>query len=354
MANENLKPARGAQGNPLNRFMRQALVQAHIEGLDDFESVQPNTQLFFEQARSVVNKINSPDLGIMFSINPYQGCEHGCAYCYARPTHEYYGLGAGLDFESKIMVKQNAPALLEKFLQRPTWKPAPISLSGNTDCYQPLERKLQITRKLLAVLWQYRNPVGVITKNRLVVRDMDILKNMAQHGLVHVYISITTLNEDLRRVLEPRTTTSRMRLQTIQDLSAAGIPVGVMVAPVIPGLNDHEILNIAAAAAQSGAVAMAYTVVRLNGAVAEVFEKWLQRHFPEKFKKVWSQIEALHGGTVYNNRFGSRLRGEGQWADVIRQTASLARRKYFYNRAMPPYNLAAFRAGGSPTLFDNL
>lgn len=354
MHNEKHKPERGAQHNPLNRFRQQAYVNSHPEGIDEYSDVMPRTQVFFENARAVVNEVKSPDLGMMYSVNPYQGCEHGCAYCYARTTHEFYGFSSGIDFESKIMVKQNAPELLEKFLQRPSWKPAPIALSGNTDCYQPLERKLQITRRLLEVLWRYRNPVSIITKNRLIVRDIDLLQKMSRLNLVHVYVSVTTLNEDLRRVMEPRTATARMRLQTIRELSAAGIPVGIMMAPVIPGLNDHEILNVAEEAAASGARVMGYTVVRLNGTIAEVFERWLRENYPERFDKVWNQVKTLHGGTVHDNQFGRRLSGEGQWAGIIRQTVRTAQRRFFSGGAMPDYNYKLFRRNGMAELFDGL
>lgn len=354
MNHEKHKPARGAQHNPLNRFRQQAYVSMHPEGIDEQDDLLPGTQIYFEYARTVVNEVASPDLGIMYSVNPYQGCEHGCAYCYARTTHEYYGLSAGLDFESKIMVKQNAPALLEKFLQRPSWKPAPIALSGNTDCYQPLERKLQITRRLLEVLWRYRNPAGIITKNRLIVRDIDLLQKMARLNLVHVYLSVTTLNEELRSKMEPRTATARLRLQTIRELSEAGIPVGIMMAPVIPGLNDHEIMKVAEAVAAQGARCMGYTVVRLNGTIGEVFEKWLRENFPDRLNKVWNQIKSLHGGVVHDSRFGKRLSGEGRWAEMIRQTVRMAQRRYFKGRSMPAYNCSAFRRSGMAELFDAL
>lgn len=354
MPNEKHKAPRGAQHNPLNRFRQQAYVCEHPEGVDEPVDVLPHTQVFFENARTLVNEVNSPDLGIMYSANPYQGCEHGCAYCYARTTHEFYGLSSGLDFESKIMVKQNAPELLEKFLQRPAWKPAPIALSGNTDCYQPLERKLRITRSLLEVLWRYRNPVSIITKNRLIIRDLDLLQKMARLNLVHVYFSVTTLDEDLRRVMEPRTATGRMRLQTVRELSEAGIPVGIMIAPVIPGLNDHEIVKVAEAASANGAIALGYTVVRLNGTIAEVFEKWLRENFPERADKVWNQIKTLHGGEVHDNRSGRRLSGEGKWAELIRQTVRIVQRRFFSGCAMPEYNLKLFRRNGMVGLFDEL
>jgi DNA repair photolyase len=230
---------RGAQIKTGNKFLKAQYVTDHLEGLDEPLLSSPATQVFYESAKKVVNKVESPDLQGMYSINPYQGCEHGCIYCYARNTHEYWGFSAGLDFESKIIVKQNAPDLLEKFLLHPEWNAAPIMVSGNTDCYQPLERKLEITRKLLMIFSKYRHPVGMISKNSLVTRDLDILSDLAKDNLVHVHISITTLNEDLRRVMEPRTASARKRLLTVEALAKAGIPVGIMNAPIIPGLNHH-------------------------------------------------------------------------------------------------------------------
>jgi DNA repair photolyase len=344
---------RGAQHHPFNRFLKQSYVHRHMEGLDEAQAVQPHTQIYYEEARTVINQVNSPDLGMVYSLNPYQGCEHGCSYCYARPTHEYYGFSAGLDFESRIMVKRNAPILLEKTLANPDWQPAPIALSGNTDCYQPLERSYRLTRQLLEIFVRYRHPVSIITKNRLILRDVDLLQELSRQDLVHVYISVTTLNDDLRRIMEPRTTTSHLRLQTISALSQAGIPVGVMIAPVIPALNDHEILNIAKAAANHGARTASYTVLRLNGSVADVFEKWLRLYFPDRFGKVWNQIRSLHDGQVSDFAYGRRLRGTGLWADMIEKMMQTARNRYFADRQMPPYNLRAFRRGGMLSLFTD-
>src|SRR5882672_9259681 len=240
---------RGSQIKTSNKFLKAAYVTDHIEGLDEPLLDAPQTQVFFETPKKVVNKIDSPDLHGMYSINPYQGCEHGCIYCYARNTHEYYGFSAGLDFESKIIVKQNAPRLLEQHLLHKNWNAVPIMLSGNTDCYQPQEKKLEITRTMLKVMAQYRHPVSIISKNSLVLRDLDLLQDLASDDLVHVYISITTLNEDLRRVMEPRTASSLKRLQTVEGLAKAGIPVGIMNAPIIPALNHHEIPQVLKAAA---------------------------------------------------------------------------------------------------------
>jgi DNA repair photolyase len=235
---------RGSQIKTENKFLAAHYVTDHIEGLDELLLNNPVTQVFTETAKKVINKVNSPDLGMMYSANPYQGCEHGCVNCYARNTHEYYGFSAGLDFESKIIVKKNAPELLEQELLQRSWQPAPIMLSGNTDCYQPQERFYQLTRKMLQVFARYRHPVSLITKNSLIARDIDILKDLASENLVHVMISITTLDEDLRRLLEPRTASAVKRLKTIEALAQAYVPVGVMNAPIIPGLNHHEIPRI--------------------------------------------------------------------------------------------------------------
>jgi len=345
---------RGAQVKTENRFLKAQYVTEHPEGLDEPMYSSPETQLFFEQPKTIVNKVTSPDLGMAWSLNPYQGCEHGCVYCYARNTHEYYGFSAGLDFESKIMVKKNAPALLEKFLLQPGWQPVPISVAGNTDCYQPVERKLEITRGLLKVFARYRHPVGLITKNSLILRDLDLLKDLASDNLVHVYISITTLNEELRRIMEPRTASAIKRLKTIEALASAGVPVGIMNAPIIPGLNHHEIPAVVRAAAEHGALAAGLTVVRLNGAIGKIFEDWLRKNFPDRFNKVWNQVCTLHGGSVNDSQFGRRITGEGNFARAIHQLYRAARKKYMAGRGMPPINLTKFRRGGSLNLFDSL
>jgi DNA repair photolyase len=342
---------RGSQIKTENRFLKAHYVTDHIEGLDEPLLSLPTTQLFYEHPKKVVNKVTSPDLGMMYSLNSYQGCEHGCIYCYARNTHEYYGFSAGLDFESKIIVKKNAPQLLEKFLLQPEWQATPIAFSGNTDCYQPLEREMKITRSLLAVMARYRHPVGIITKNSLILRDLDILSDLAHDNLVHVYISITTLDEELRRIMEPRTASAGKRLKTVEALARAGVPVGIMNAPIIPGLNHHEIPAIIQAAAEHGAQAAGMTVVRLNGAIGKLFEDWLRKNFPDRFDKVWNQICALHGGSVNDSEFGRRMTGEGQYAEAIYQLYKAAKRKHFEGKNMPPYNLKAFRRGGNLSLF---
>lgn len=342
---------RGAQIKTENRFLKSHYVTDHIEGLDEPLLESPTTQIFFETPKKIVNKVDSPDLSMMYSLNPYQGCEHGCIYCYARNTHEYYGFSAGLDFESKIIVKKNAPALLEKNLLNKNWNAVPIMLSGNTDCYQPQEKKFEITRNLLKVFANYRHPVGLITKNSLILRDLDLLKALAADNLVHVYISITTLDEDLRRILEPRTASSIKRLKTIEELSKAGIPVGVMNAPIIPGLNHHEIPVVLKAASDHGALGCGMTVVRLNGSIGKIFEDWLRKNFPDRFDKVWNQICSFHGGNVNDSQFGRRMSGEGQIADAIHQLYRAAKKKSFSAKHFPSYDLTKFHRGGNLSLF---
>lgn len=342
---------RGAQIKTGNKFLKNQYVTDHIEGLDEPLLENPATQVYEENAKKVVNKVDSPDLRNMYSVNPYQGCEHGCIYCYARNTHEYYGFSAGLDFESKIIVKKNAAELLEKFILNPKWQAVPIMISGNTDCYQPQERKYQITRKMLKIMANYRHPVSMITKNGLVTRDIDLLKDLASDNLVQVYISITTLNEELRRKMEPRTASGLKRLNTVEQLAKAGVPVGIMNAPIIPGLNHHEIPVILKAAADAGARTAGMTVVRLNGAIGKIFEDWLRKNFPDRFDKVWNQICSLHDGNVNDSQFGRRMAGEGNIAESIHQLFTVSKRKYFEGKTMPPLNLTAFRKGGLLSLF---
>jgi DNA repair photolyase len=348
---DNYFKGRGAQIKSENRFLKSHYVTDHIEGLDEPLLENPHTQVFQENAKKIVNRVDSPDLGFGYSMNPYQGCEHGCIYCYARNTHEYYGFSAGLDFESKIVVKKNAARLLEQELLKPSWNAVPIMLSGNTDCYQPLEKKWGITRQLLKVMAQYRHPVSIISKNGLVVRDIDLLQDLAADNLVHVYISITTLNEELRRAMEPRTASGIKRLKTVEELAKANIPVGIMNAPIIPGLNHHEIPAILKAAADHGARNAGMTIVRLNGAIGKIFEDWLQKNFPDRFEKVWNQICSMHGGNVNDSQFGRRMRGDGNIADAIHQLFRTSKKKYFADKSMPAYDLTKFRKGGNLSLF---
>lgn len=334
---------RGAQINPKNKYLTDEYAQEHAEGIDEWWQADVPTQIFEEHAKTLVNKVDSPDVGMWFSMNPYQGCEHGCIYCYARNTHQFWGLSAGLDFERKIIVKHNAPALLRKFLDNKNWVPKPISLSGNTDCYQPIERKMWLTRQLLEVAVEYKQPVGIITKNSLVLRDRYLLQQLAQDNLLCVYISITTLQEDLRQKMEPRTATAAQRLKVVKELSDLGIPVGVMTAPIIPGLNDQEIPRLLEAAAANGAKYAGYTVVRLNDAVKIIFNDWLYKNFPDRADKVWHMIEGLHGGQVNDSEFGRRMRGDGNVADIIRQQFKLHVKKNGMNQDRFEFNTDAFR-----------
>ncbi|MCA4895312.1 MAG: PA0069 family radical SAM protein [Cytophagales bacterium] len=350
MADDYFK-GRGSQIKSGNKFLKAQYVTDHIEGLDEPLLENPKTQIFQETPKKILNRVDSPDLGFGYSMNPYQGCEHGCVYCYARNTHEYYGFSAGLDFESKIIVKKNAARLLEQELLKPGWNAVPIMLSGNTDCYQPQEKKFEITRSLLKVLAQYRHPVSIISKNSLVLRDLDVLQDLASDNLVHVYISITTLDEELRRTLEPRTASSIKRLKTVEALAKANVPVGIMNAPIIPGLNHHEIPAILKAASEHGALNAGMTIVRLNGSISILFEDWLRKNFPDRFDKVWNQICSLHDGNVNDSQFGRRMRGEGNIADAIHQLFRSSKKKYFAGKTMPVYDLTKFRKGGMMSLF---
>jgi DNA repair photolyase len=329
---------RGAQINPANRF--ESLIRDEIPIVDP--DISSATRFLDTHAKTILNKIDSPDIGMAWSMNPYQGCEHGCVYCYARNTHPYWGYSAGLDFESVIMVKRNAPALLREKLRLKSWEPLPIMLAGNTDCYQPVEKTLGITRELLEVLWEFRHPVGLITKNSLILRDIDLLEKMAEQDLVKVSLSINSLDETLRQKLEPRTATYAKRLDTVRALSHQGIPVNVMVAPIIPGLNEHEIFNVVEAAAEAGARSAHHIVVRLNGDVRTIFEDWLVANFPDRASKVIHKISSTHGGKTNDSRFHTRMRGEGQIAQIIADQMKLAKRKYLSGRSMPDYNTALY------------
>lgn len=349
LSKSNLK-GRGARINTQNKFLASNY-EAEDYFDEDFPPAKVKTIFYEENAKKVVNFTKSPDMyGIQY-VNPYQGCEHGCIYCYARNSHEYWGFSAGIDFESKIMVKKNVTALVEKKFLDPKWVCQPISLSGNTDCYQPAEKKYKLTRGILEVCLKYRNPVGILTKNTLVLRDIDLLQKLAEHNLVHVLFSITTLDEKLRLALEPRTTTADRKLRAIETLTKAGIPTGVMTAPIIPGLNDQEIPKMVEAAAAAGALMANYTIVRLNGAIAQIFENWIRKEFPDKAEKVLHQIADCHGGKLNDSRYGIRMRGEGQFAEHIKNLHALSVRKYMENRAFPAYDTTSFVRYGQLKLF---
>jgi DNA repair photolyase len=332
MKKETIK-GQGAVQNIHNHFLQHRYEKSIYD--DDFEETVAKTEILEVFPKTIVNPVKSPDLSMAYSMNPYQGCEHGCAYCFARPTHEYWGYSAGVDFERKIMVKKNAPELLEQFFKKRGYKPESILMSGNTDCYQPIERKLQITRKLLQVFLDYRHPVDILTKNALVTRDIDILKQLAEKNLVTVSLSIPTVNEELRRKLEPRTSSVNTKLAAIETLTQNGIPVHVMVAPIIPGLNSMEILNTLKVIAEKGAKSFGYTLVRLNDTVEPIFIDWLNEHYPDRRDKVLNQIASMHGGKLGEKNVAKRKKGEGNIAQMIHTTFKIGRQKYFDNEGIP-------------------
>ncbi len=316
---------RGAPGNPTGRFERLAMVS---EPVDDYDERPPRaTELLRDTSKTILTTNDSPDVPMDVSVNPYRGCEHGCIYCYARPYHEYLGLSAGVDFESRIFVKENAAALLRKSLMAKSWTPQVIGFSGVTDCYQPIERRLKLTRACLEVLVEFRNPVAVITKSHTVTRDIDLLRELAAHGAAQVMLSVTTLDDHLAGVMEPRASRPARRLEAIRALSAAGIPVGVMVAPIIPGLTDHEVPAILKAAADAGALTAGRTVVRLPHGVKELFADWLQAHMPDRKDKVLNRLRAMRHGRLNESTFGSRMTGDGPFAESIHQMFDLHRRQ---------------------------
>lgn len=337
---------RGAQKNTSNKYLKHS-----HEIRDDFlefcnrsgnEAESNKTSYIPVFPKTIINKVTSPDVGMQYSMNPYQGCEHGCIYCYARNTHEYWGYSAGLDFERIVLIKKDAPALLEAKLKSKNWKACTIVLSGNTDCYQPAEKQFKITRACLEVFLKYRHPVGIITKNSLILRDMDILKQLAKDQLIGVHISVTSLSEKTRRILEPRTTTIKKRLDTIRILSENNIPVNAMFAPIIPGINSHEVLNLAKAASSVGAISFAMMVVRLNGSIGHIFTDWIKKALPAKADKVLNQIRECHGGSLSDSRFGIRGKGEGEIAQQIQGMAKIAKQTYFKNKSFPKLNHELF------------
>ena len=339
---------RGASSNPANRF--ESVEYDRDIDWNPEEDAAPRTQILRDSSQSIITYNDSPDVGFNAGINVYRGCEHGCAYCFARPTHEYLGFSAGLDFESKIMVKENAPELLRKEMMSSRWKPQVLGMSGVTDCYQPLDRKLQLTRRCLEVLAEFRNPVCIITKNFLVTRDVDYLAELARFDAVVVNISVTTLDSTLTPKLEPRASLPQARLAAIKTLSEAGVPVGVLAAPMIPGLNDHELPSIIAEAVSAGAKFAGYVPLRLPHGLAPMFERWLELHFPNRKDNVLNRIRAMRGGKLNDPNFGSRMRGEGIFADQISQMFHIACRRAGLKEDRAAISAAHFRRPSGPQL----
>ena len=323
---------RGAAFNPGNRFERLYVDELSEEREPEETEKKIPTIFFHDTTRSIFAKNDSPDVPFTFSVNPYRGCEHGCIYCYARPTHEFLGFSAGLDFESKIMVKKDAPQLLEEALQDPKYKPQVIALSGNTDCYQPVERNLKLTRACLEVFLKYRNPVGIVTKSAMIRRDIDILRELAKYHCVSISISITSLDPEVLSKMEPRASTAEKRLEALRDLATAGIPVGVNAAPIIPGLTDEELPEIVRRSAENGARFAEYIMVRLPYAVKDLFVEWVNREFPLRASKILNRIRDIRGGNLSDPRFHSRMSGEGEFADTISNLFDAACRKYKLNQ----------------------
>ena len=350
---------RGAAANPANRF---ELVEIELDGDWVDEEVRDaeaqgeewsrtgRTRYFRDHTRGIIARNDSPDVGFDTSVNPYRGCEHGCVYCFARPTHEYLGLSAGLDFESRIFVKMDAPALLRRELSSPKWQPRFIAMSGVTDCYQPVERKLRVTRGCLEVLAEARNPVGIITKNHLVTRDVDLLAEMASHRAAKVYLSITTLDRELQRTMEPRTSTPERRLEAVRMLTDAGVDVGVMVAPVIPGLTDHELPSILEAARAAGAVSAGMVPLRLPHGVKDIFADWIGRAYPDRAERVLNRVREMRGGDLYDSTWHRRMTGDGVYAEHLRTLFDAACRKHGFDTERDRYELstANFRRSAPP------
>jgi DNA repair photolyase len=339
---------RGTSINPPNRFEPLQLVPD--PDCPPEERPHPRTQFFPDHSESLLTKNDSPDVPFTWGLNAYRGCEHGCAYCFARPFHEYLGWSSGLDFETKIMVKLRAPELLRRELSAPRWQPETIAMSGVTDCYQPAERQFRLTRSCLEVFAELRHPVGLVTKNALVTRDVDLLAELARHGCVAVHVSVTTLDSDLAGRLEPRASRPAARLRAMRTLADAGVPVGVMVAPVIPGLTDHELPAILDAAAQAGATRAGYVLLRLPFAVKDVFSAWLDEHEPAKKARILDRLTQLRGGKLYTSTWGQRMKGEGVFADNLKQMFEVNVRRAGLNRDMFSFSTTAFRRPGGDQL----
>ncbi len=350
---------RGTGLNPPNRFERLSVGPPPEDLAEFFEGLDPDrrepTVYLKDDSRSILSQNDSPDVGFEYSINPYRGCLHGCVYCYARPSHEYLGYSSGLDFETRILVKEDAPELLAKAFSRKSWTPQPVALSGNTDCYQPVERQLEITRRILGVFLRYRNPVMIVTKNSLIRRDIDILRELARMDLVSVSVSVTTLRQEIARRMEPRTSSIAQRFRTMQELSAAGVPVGVLVAPLIPGLTDEEIPDILGTAAFHGAGSAAYLLMRLPHAVKEVFLDWVQQTLPERAPKILSRIREVREGKLSDAAFGTRMRGTGPVATSIHDLFKVSATRAGLSGSQPPLSTSSFtrRSPGQGSLFDS-
>ena len=334
------KRGRGASDNPINRF------EGHYVDYDlneeTGEKPSQKTQLLKDDTKNIISFNKSPDIPFDAGLNPYRGCEHGCIYCYARPYHEYLGFSAGLDFETKIIVKYDAPELLRKTLQSPKWEPQVIAMSGITDVYQPIERKLEITRRCLEVLAEFRNPVGIITKNFLVARDIDHLKKLADYNCVRVTVSVTSLDKKLTEIMEPRTSRPKKRLKAIEMLANAGISVGVNVAPIIPGLTDHECAEILKAATNAGAKHASYTIVRLPYKVKDIFVDWLEQHFPDRKEKIKNRLYDMRGGKLYKSDWGERIRGNGNYSTQIKEMFAIQTKKLGLNEERLPMTTEHF------------
>lgn len=333
---------RGTNVKPNNTFESYAYERIDDWILPEEQDEKVKTEIIATHPKSIVNPVSSPDVSMNWSMNPYAGCEHGCPYCYARNSHEYWGYNSGIDFESKILYKANAAELLSQKLNSRSWQGESIMLSGNTDCYQPIERRLKLTRGLLEVARDHNQPVGIITKNALVLRDIDILKEMAKKGLVRVAISVTSLDSSLQRKLEPRASAPYKRLATIRALSDAGIPVMAMAAPMIPGLNSHELIPLMKATSEAGALQTKYITVRLNGHLSDMFAEWLKTHYPDRVDKVMNSIKSTHGGKVNAYRYGIRMSGTGRVAETLRQAYAVGQSKYFKDKKMPALNSEHF------------
>ena len=332
---------RGTDKNPANRFDKIEYVPEQDENIEEIK--RPQTQYFKDTSKTIMSFNRSPDRFLSASFNVYKGCEHGCIYCYARPSHEYLSLSAGLDFETKIFVKHEAPKLLRNTLASKKWKPQTIMMSGNTDCYQPIEKKLMLTRNCLEVLHEFHNPVGIVTKNKLVTRDIDILAKMAEYKTASVFLSITSLDNRLASVMEPQTTKPHLKLEVIKELSEAGIPAGVMVAPVIPGLTDHEIPEILKHAAEAGAKYAGFVMLRLPHGLKDLFLNWLEEYFPERKQKVINKLMDLFGGKLYDPTFHIRGRGTGPYAEQINNIFKISCRKTGINKEPLNLTTAHFR-----------